>query len=89
MIERPPLLGEVSANFLRIEGVTWSAQRILTAVNIGFQDRSRYFSIQVAPQLSSQRHTLYAQKLALISSTSGGRSVGIVRLRTTSHGVFF
>jgi hypothetical protein len=27
--------------------------------------------------------------LALISSTSGGRSVGIVRLRTTGHGVCF
>jgi hypothetical protein len=26
--ERPPLVGEVSANFLRIEGVAWSAQRI-------------------------------------------------------------
>jgi hypothetical protein len=35
-------------------GVAWSAQRIYTAVNIGFLDRSRYFSIQVAPQLSSR-----------------------------------
>jgi hypothetical protein len=51
--ERPPLVGEVSANFLRIEGVTWSTQWIPTAVNIGFLDRGRYFSIQVAPQLSS------------------------------------
>jgi hypothetical protein len=33
------------------------------------------------------RNTLYPQKLALTSLTSGGRSVGIVRLRTTSHGV--
>jgi hypothetical protein len=41
--ERPPLL--------RIEGV---AQRIPTAVNLGFIDRSRWFSIQVAPQLSSR-----------------------------------
>jgi hypothetical protein len=40
--------------FLRIEGVAWSAQRILTAVNFGSLDRSRYFSIQVAPQLSSR-----------------------------------
>jgi hypothetical protein len=23
--ERPPLVGEISANFLRIEGATWSA----------------------------------------------------------------
>jgi hypothetical protein len=30
--ERPPLLGVVSANSLRIEDVAWSAQRIPTAV---------------------------------------------------------
>jgi hypothetical protein len=30
--ERPPLVGEVIANFLRIEGATWSAWRISTAV---------------------------------------------------------
>jgi hypothetical protein len=39
---------------LRVEGVAWSAQRILTAVILGFLDRSRYFFFQVAPQLSSQ-----------------------------------
>jgi hypothetical protein len=33
------------------------------------------------------RDTLYPQKLALTSPASGGRSVGIVRLRTKSHGV--
>jgi hypothetical protein len=33
------------------------------------------------------RDALYPQKLALASLTSGGRAVGIVRLRTTSHGV--
>jgi hypothetical protein len=33
------------------------------------------------------RDTLYPQKLALTSTTSGGRSVGIVRLRTRGHGV--
>jgi hypothetical protein len=32
LTERPPLVGEVSANLLRIEGVAWSAQRIPTAV---------------------------------------------------------
>jgi hypothetical protein len=47
--ERPPLVGEVSANPLRVEGVTWSAQRIPTAVHLGFLDRSRYFFIQIAP----------------------------------------
>jgi hypothetical protein len=39
---------------LRIEVVAWSAQRIPTAVNPSFQDRSRYYFIQVAPQLSSR-----------------------------------
>jgi hypothetical protein len=33
------------------------------------------------------RDTLYSQKLALTSPTRGGRSVGIVRLRTKAHGV--
>jgi hypothetical protein len=32
------------------------------------------------------RNTLYPQKLTLTSLTSGGRSFGIVRLRTTSRG---
>jgi hypothetical protein len=35
------------------------------------------------------RDTLYPQKLALTSPTSGGRSVGIVRLRTKGHEFFF
>jgi hypothetical protein len=38
---------------LRIEGVAWSAQRIPTAVNLSFLDRSRYF-LEIAPQLSSR-----------------------------------
>jgi hypothetical protein len=33
------------------------------------------------------RDTLYPQKLALSSPTSGGRLVGVVRLRTNGHGV--
>jgi hypothetical protein len=39
---------------LRIEGVAWSTQGIPTTVNLGFLDRSRYFFIQVPPQLSSR-----------------------------------
>jgi hypothetical protein len=48
--ERPPLVGQP----LQVEGVASSAQRIPTAVNLGFLDRSHYFFIEVAPQLSSQ-----------------------------------
>ena len=41
--ERPPSVGEFSANFCGQRGVTWSAQRIPTAGNLSFLDRSRYF----------------------------------------------
>jgi hypothetical protein len=44
--ERPPLVGEVIANFFRIEGATWSAWRILYGRILGFLDRSRYYSIK-------------------------------------------
>jgi hypothetical protein len=39
---------------VRIEGATWSAWRIPTAVFSVFLDRSRYFFFQVAPQLYSR-----------------------------------
>jgi hypothetical protein len=40
--KRPPLSAK-QCRLLRVEGVTWSAQRIPTAVNLGFLDRSRFF----------------------------------------------
>jgi hypothetical protein len=43
--ERPPLVGEVVPD-LRIEGIAWSLQRIPTVVNLGFLDRTRYFSLK-------------------------------------------
>jgi hypothetical protein len=49
--ERPPLVSEVSDNFLRIECSTWSTWRIPI---LGFLDRSRYYFLQVAPQLYSR-----------------------------------
>jgi len=36
--ERPPPVGEVSANFCGKRDVTWSAQRVPTAVNLCFLD---------------------------------------------------
>jgi hypothetical protein len=38
--------------------------------------------------LRCPRNTLYPQSLALTSPTNGGRSVGIVRLRTTATDFF-
>jgi hypothetical protein len=45
--ERPPPFGEV-------RGVTWSAQRIPTAINLCFLDLEPLLFIQVAPQLTSR-----------------------------------
>jgi hypothetical protein len=43
--------------------------------------------VAVAEFYELPRDTLYPQNLALTSPTSGGRSVGIVRLSTKGHGV--
>jgi hypothetical protein len=39
--------------------------------------------------LRCPRNTLYPQKVGTTSPTSGGRSVGIVRLRTKATEIFF
>jgi hypothetical protein len=52
--ERLPLVDEVSANFFRIEGATWPAWRISTAVVLAFLERSRYFFFQASPHLYSR-----------------------------------
>jgi hypothetical protein len=52
--ERPPLVGEVSANFLRTEECRVVIVADPYARILGFLDRSRYFFFQVAPQLYSR-----------------------------------
>jgi hypothetical protein len=52
-IERPPPVNKVIAIFLRIEGVTWSAWRIPTAV-FSFSRQEPLLFHQVAPQLYSR-----------------------------------
>jgi hypothetical protein len=52
--KQAPLVGEVNANFLQIEGC-----RVVSAANpygriLGFLDQSRYYFFQVAPQLYSR-----------------------------------
>jgi hypothetical protein len=44
--DRLQQVGEVSAKFLGYSGVAWSAQRPLTAVNLGFLDWNRYISLK-------------------------------------------
>jgi hypothetical protein len=52
--ELQPLVGRLSANFLRVEGVAWSARWIPTAVFSVFYVGAANFSFQVAPQLCSR-----------------------------------
>ena len=53
--ERPPPVGEVSANFCGERGVTWLAQRVPTAVNLCFVNLEPLFFIQVALQFDLTR----------------------------------
>jgi hypothetical protein len=52
--ERSPLVGEISANFLQLEGAAWSAWRTPYGRILGFIDRSSSFFFQLAPQLYSR-----------------------------------
>jgi hypothetical protein len=51
--ERPPFVGEVISNFLRIEGATWSAWRILRPYS-WFSRYEPLLFYQVAPQFYSR-----------------------------------
>jgi hypothetical protein len=52
--ERPPLVGEVNANFLRIEGCLVVSAAVPNGRILGFLDGSLYYFLQVAPQLYSR-----------------------------------
>jgi hypothetical protein len=68
--------GEVMPTFAYV-GVTWSARRFPTVVNLGFLDRIRYFFFQVAPQLSSRGCVdPVTDPLLLIKSGSAGNRTG-------------
>jgi hypothetical protein len=49
--ERQAFVGEVSANFSGWRGVVWSVRRIPHGSNLGVLDQSRYFFLQVAPEM--------------------------------------
>jgi hypothetical protein len=53
--ERPPLVCEVNANVLRMEGVAWSAQRFPTAVNLDFIDTEPLLLHSSSPSLILKR----------------------------------
>jgi hypothetical protein len=61
--ERPPFVGEVSANFLLIEDVAWSAQMIPTAVNLGFLDRKRQCIIDYELRMTSNEAVVICFKV--------------------------
>ena len=83
--ERPPPVGEVSANFCGQRGVTWSAQRVPTAVNLCFLDRSRYFFYSSSSSIDltrlsgpRSRHTT-SQKNLVAPGIEPGTSVSVAR----------
>jgi hypothetical protein len=49
LTERPPLVGEVSANLCGERVSRGQRNGFPRPLNLGFLDRSRYFSIHVAP----------------------------------------
>jgi hypothetical protein len=51
--DRSTAICQIYCQLLQIEAVVVSPQQIPTTVNLGLLDRRRYFSIQVAHQLSS------------------------------------
>jgi hypothetical protein len=73
-------------NFLRNSGFMSTIEELLGRNNSGSGLENREYGR--GDPLRWPRDTLYPQKLALTSSTSGGRSVGIVRLRTKATEFF-
>jgi hypothetical protein len=59
-----------------VEGVAWSAQRILTAINLGFIDRSHYFFFKLT---SRGRMDPVPDPLPLRKSGNAGTSGTIVK----------
>jgi hypothetical protein len=82
MYYRPPLWSSGQSSWLQIQRSGWDSRRYqifwevvgLTGLEIRVYDRRDLWH--------RPRGTLYPQKFALTSSTSGGRSVDIVRWRT-------
>jgi hypothetical protein len=74
--ERPPLVGEVSANFSGLEGVAWSAQRIPTTVNFGFLDRIKKNTetlIDVSREVGLEVNTEKAKYMLLSRHQNAGQ----------------
>jgi hypothetical protein len=68
--ERPPLVGEVSANFCGY--VAWSAQRVPKADNLGFLDQPPVY------------HEIYLQRSCL-TKTETGQSMGVCYNKKSTH----
>jgi hypothetical protein len=77
--ERPPLVREVSAKLLRIEGVAWSTHISFNRI-FCFLQRILSFSFQVAPQLYSRRWVDHVPDALLL------RKYGSAGNRTRTYG---
>jgi hypothetical protein len=81
--ERPPLVGEVSANLLRIEDYLWSAQRIPTAVFSVFSTGAAtmyFFQVRVSQLYKRGSVDPVTDPLLIRKSRSAGN-----RTRICSH----
>jgi hypothetical protein len=68
-------------------GLEWGPLSLVSTTEELHERKSSGYGLEIreyghGDPLRWQRDNLYPQKLALTSPTSGGRSVGIVRLRT-------
>jgi hypothetical protein len=86
-IQRPRDRFPALQSFWEIVGLEWGPLSLVSTIeellgrnNSGFGLENREYGR--GNQLRWPRDTIYPQKLALTSPTSGGRSVGIVRLRS-------
>jgi hypothetical protein len=72
--------------FWEVVGLEWGSLSLVRITEeLHERKRLRVVGIRCADHATPS----IRKKLALTSPTSGGRSVGIVRLRTKRHGVFF
>jgi hypothetical protein len=65
LTERPPLVGELSANFCGYRGVSWSAQRIPTAV-FWFSRGQAYLKFYKIRKVRLKTNDLAVEKASLL-----------------------
>ena len=68
--ERPPPVSEASANFCGQKGVTWSVQRIPTAVNLCLPNLDRYLFYSSSSSIDLTRLTRLSNEYSALQNSS-------------------